>query len=107
MSDTKLLPCPFCGGTNVTCREQWNTAAQFCGYVVCCWNCHIETWVCHSEAEAIATWNTRAEKTCMVEKIETDEYGHWVYTSCGHVTLSHGKPRYCSTCGAKVVEHGI
>lgn len=43
------------------------------------------------------------ERTCMVEKTETDEFGHWVYVSCGHVILTHGKPSYCSTCGARVV----
>ena len=43
------------------------------------------------------------ERTCTVDGIDTDEYGYWVYLSCGHVTLSHGKPSYCSTCGAKVI----
>ena len=46
-----------------------------------------------TEAEAIAAWNSRAERTCR------NEHGHC--SVCGAVM--YDEPNYCPECGAKVV----
>lgn len=66
----KLLPCPFCGGTNLfvftpTCTERspYNPADN-AQPVVRCLTCYAEvmgkTWD-HSKATAVTAWNTRAD----------------------------------------------
>lgn len=62
-----------------------------------------------TEAEAVAAWNSRAERTCHVDgSISYDcmyvtEYEHDL--TCGHTvtTLDREPPSYCPECGAKVV----
>lgn len=101
---SELLPCPFCGGDDVriaVCmHDSW--------YYGECESCGGRTDFYDSQAEAIAAWNTRAERTC-------EEYGSirvwqscnvWSHElSCGHEvdTLEAEPPNYCPNCGAKVV----
>lgn len=98
---TELLPCPFCGGEarvqhqsrklygdvidwyGVYCKK------QFCGYVS----------GQSTEAEAIAAWNTRAERTCHYK--EHDALVMLSCDVCGHGSLH--RPNYCPNCGARVV----
>jgi hypothetical protein len=54
-ADTRLLPCPKCGSTNVHCQEQGDRGRWF---AVECFNEHC-TDIGDTEAEAIANWNTR------------------------------------------------
>lgn len=125
-----LLPCPFCGGEVRLVYHEAEPKSEECEYKdtdECddCYECgwHEEFWTirhicktrywnhwtfnfdsdfCDTEAEAIAAWNTRAERTCKQERLfnltrrECDgEWYEW-----------HGEepPKYCPTCGAKVVE---
>ena len=59
-----------------------------------------------SERKAIEAWNTRAERTCHLERIpyEPGEYEGMRCSVCKTVDLEMGEGPYCSGCGAKVVE---
>lgn len=95
----KLKPCPFCGGkasvidhhnddgsVSVGCAD--DTCLGFSGL----------GWLYKTEEEAIAAWNTREERTCRMKQ----DGMFLVCSECGVVLM--GNPRYCSRCGAKVVE---
>lgn len=106
---TELLPCPFCGGeARIHASHHGDTHY----YQVECGNEYdCGAWpavrVCHTEAEAIAAWNTRHERTCEVLGEDYDELLEVWETelSCGHTYNGMAKyVRYCPKCGAKVVE---
>lgn len=102
-----LLPCPFCGGEAETLTAESIHGGYLFG--IMCNDCGSRGDVYDTEAEAVAAWNTRAERTC-------EEYGSvrvwqtcniWSHElSCGHETdtLEKEPPNYCPSCGAKVVE---
>ena len=60
MSDLK--PCPFCGGE----AEMLTAESMNGGYLfgIMCNDCCSRGDVYDTEAEAIAAWNSRAERTC-------------------------------------------
>ena len=101
---TELLPCPFCGGEAELHPTYDMDTNEVDGWFVWCNNdaceCKPETNQHFTEAEAIAAWNSRAERTCRDVAIE----GEWFECSkCGCVKqLIH--PNYCPNCGAKVVD---
>jgi hypothetical protein len=100
---SELKPCPFCGGDARTVRVgSWWCVA--CRTPFCC-----DVGKCDTEAEAIAAWNTRAERTCKQEEqgwgTEGDHARVWL--TCGHdcmVPTVQDLPNYCPNCGAKVVD---
>lgn len=53
----ELLPCPFCGGVNVSPCDD---GADNRSFEVSCNDCFAATRYHDTEAEAIAAWNTRA-----------------------------------------------
>lgn len=101
-----LLPCPFCGGEAeirgeillfVRCAECGTRLGE--GYYA-------------TKAEAIAAWNTRAERTCRIE----GRYGNQYCTCCGEMVGTWDSEselyidgnmvelwNYCQNCGAKVI----
>ena len=56
MTETKLLPCPFCGG-EATLYEQILE-----GWFCCCTKCGVR-YVRMTEAEAVESWNKRTPIT--------------------------------------------
>lgn len=106
----ELKPCPFCGG-EAYLRD---FGAGF--HRVCCWNrdCAMtcETPMRTSAEKAIMDWNTRAEKTCRVDKSAKVSRSiaapTWdIAFSCGCELFDwpwKDIPAYCPWCGAKVVE---
>lgn len=106
-----LKPCPFCGGEADISDEGIGTEPE--RYWAYCSNpaCFVEGTAAYAtEAEAIAAWNSRAERTCHNASYRLDEsrfhcsvcgFGCWVKdVSDGRDKL----PNYCPNCGAKVVD---
>ena len=104
---TELLPCPFCGG------KAWivHFTQEAC-YVLCeNIDCMAKQKVYGTKDEAIAAWNSRAERTCRIVESEPDDEA-WVYRhefscECGQrnlFTTDRMPPNYCPNCGAKVVD---
>lgn len=110
----ELKPCPFCG---VEAEVVWLDSVYIHGFVARCANaeCIIvaETDIYPTEAEAVEAWNTRAERTCRIEKIGDE----WHCSCCGEMVgcddpwcelFINGNAvelwNHCPNCGAKVTE---
>lgn len=93
-----LLPCPFCGGEAHV--ERIGKSGYFyvsCNTPYCC-----DFGKADTEADAIAAWNTRHERTC--HKVIPDEMEGYVFCSkCGVVIGEYEYSNYCPNCGAKVI----
>lgn len=124
---TDLLPCPFCGGEahirkycdecsveiNFKCQHD-KTPNAICSLGEKmfwiehdCAGIDGENWGtigtdCYASAhEAIAAWNSRAERTCEIV-YKGDLW--WECKSCGEqMRTIKNNPNYCPNCGAKVV----
>lgn len=96
----QLKPCPFCGAdgklVNIPdCNGSLNWAV-ICGDIRCkvcpCTSYH------ETEQEAVDAWNTRAERTCEIEKAvfgyECNKCHERIFEAVN----------YCPNCGARVVE---
>lgn len=117
----ELRPCPFCGGeARIHASHHGDTHY----YQVECGNEYdCGAWptvrVHHTEAEAIAAWNSRAERMCRdvngnPHDFTCSECGASMYTQvdeCWTMIARGGRPddvienpSYCPNCGAKVVD---
>ncbi len=65
MSETKLLPCPFCGG-EATLRKSEVTQL----YHVACFECGCRQDSSYKSESAINAWNTRKPMDDIVERLE-------------------------------------
>lgn len=102
-----LAKCPFCkdGGD-----PEINYSCGGSKAYVRCHGCGIFSPSFDNKKDAVAYWNTRAERTC------TNSYKGgctvaFKCSSCGDSVFypkkgsgKHVKPKYCHNCGAKVVE---
>lgn len=98
--ETKLLPCPFCGGDNVRFIE-YKAGYGTVGCGDCCFEYPDSGVTTYPKAEAIEAWNTRRERTCKRESYFNGYNLTHVCTDCGY--LSEYQWNYCPNCGAKVV----
>lgn len=104
---TELKPCPFCGGeAEILTAESMNGGYLF---GIMCNDCRSRGDVYDTEAEAIAAWNTRAERTC-TNLANEYKHGNFRCSECGFhgwtcdECYSHPEDwSYCPQCGAKVV----
>lgn len=103
--------CPLCGdsgfvkvATRCNPEGEWEARMK-------CEECGIELIKSGETEDAAITellkaWNTRAERTCHLERIpyEPGEYEGMRCSVCKTTDLDMGEGPYCSVCGAKVVE---
>lgn len=110
---SELKPCPFCGGEADEYEGDYGNGiyCMMCGAMVG-EPIHLEyrTTKRVNIEEAIAAWNTRAERTC--HRSDVDGYSfRFECSACGYVSIVHNcetrldeLPHYCPNCGAKVIE---
>lgn len=101
----ELKPCPFAKPGEVHHTRTITAVGE--SWVLCSCGASGPTFSgVDSERKAIEAWNTRAERTCHLERIpyEPGEYEGMRCSVCKTVDLEMGVGPYCPGCGAKVVE---
>jgi len=97
----ELKSCPFCGGEAEIIQ---NDIGLFigCFHEDCPIGPATSTYVdgYATEAEAVAAWNARAERTC--HDTDANDW-HFVCSACGYEQNGYELWNYCPNCGAKVV----
>lgn len=122
----KLKPCPFCGGEAELVEGEYGM--YLTGYAIYCKGtcgaklgvtgrlCEAYEWIPYfdTEAEAIAAWNSRAERTCRNNKDKWSGLAKYLFvcSECGWnlvdvgngaIDLSARLMKRCPMCGAKVM----
>ena len=104
-----LLPCPHCGG-EAEARDGSSTTPY-----IRCKSCGCRTGSSWDMNKLKAAWNRRAERTCRDTDYDT---GSITCSECGEITrntlfwaevdggwtVKGHRPRFCSNCGARVVD---
>ena len=109
---TELLPCPFCGGEADVLLSQSRWGQSYTIHHDALGKCpaeYVGSMQFATEAEAIAAWNARAERTCH----NTHENRWFKCSACGYGFTDlyaedesdiNEQPRYCPNCGRKAVD---
>lgn len=98
----ELKPCPFCGG-----KARMVVLTSYPPKYQVEHSCKV---VCAKPAEtpeqAIAAWNTRAERTCTLTGNAFKAFNDTTWRHCSEcdADIMEGKHNYCWKCGAKVVK---
>lgn len=110
---SELKPCPFCGGEANTLHRphviDWRYSVG-CNDDECRGFIGL-SWLYKTEAEAIAAWNSRAERTCKIESSYLNDFtsNHECWyefeMQCGYKFTwdEMEPPTYCPNCGARVM----
>lgn len=109
---SELKPCPFCGGeANVIDHHNDDGSVSVgCNNDTCLGFSGLG-WLYKTEAEAIAAWNTRAERTCKIESSYLNDFtsNHECWyefeMQCGYQFTwdEMEPPNFCPSCGCKAV----
>lgn len=111
-----LKPCPFCGADGEI-KTSYNGCYEKYMYTAVCSNpkCEVNYLAMKmkpTEAEAIAAWNSRVERTCRIESSYLNDFtsNHecWyeLEMQCGYKFTwdEMEPPTCCPNCGARVVK---
>lgn len=105
----ELKPCPFCGGEATMSSYTYSLSGLGTQYKVECegHDCPAQPtvdWHYWTAEEAAEAWNTRAERTCRMNRYNS---AVWACSECGRGYMESLLPEvgeYCMGCGAKVVD---
>lgn len=111
MVNEELKPCPFCGGEAVRMNFLDNPpfpntiGTRYFGCRKCC----VVSFTGMTEEEATEAWNTRAERTCTIERYTEDcimfgRHAKRNVSRCSSCKQRYVHGNYCPNCGARVVE---
>ena len=99
MSETKLLPCPFCGGEAILRHNGWTD--KDC--VVCC-VCGCRQEDSNTEDEAAKKWNTRKQIERIADRLKEEIE---VLEDFKEFNILHGEYRGCKKAIKIVKEEGM
>lgn len=109
---TELLSCPFCGGRQTYRKHDGGVWLTTTNHKRGCIMRDALSFVAFgTEAEAIAAWNTRAERTCecVAEYAKSPIDGKTIVlhrcSACHELMRPH--MAYCPNCGAKMVSAAV
>lgn len=101
MSELKF--CPFCGGRQTYRKHDggvWLTTTNH--KRGCIMRDALAFVAFDTEAEAIAAWNSRAERVC--QNVDDHKTVWFICSVCGYPQKLSYTRSYCPQCGAKVVD---
>ena len=121
---SELKPCPFCGGEAAMWEgrysedsfadKPWVVRCKSCDARMAImpeygdgnyWWIHGDEGVSHMRDVITESWNTRAERTCVLEDIPY-EPGRWEGVRCSSCGVTDEDTdlsgNYCPNCGAKI-----
>lgn len=121
-----LEPCPLCGGdvtysSGVHIGYDMDTGTLRCDDCGLSLRARLYGFGMYDPLHAFDSWNTRAERTCEIARVETGEPAEydcdevlWHCESCHEEVAIYAynengdtwadKPAFCPNCGAKVVK---
>ena len=104
-SETKLLPCPFCGEDGVVEANSFGDWLAYCSNPEC--ELGRETGYIKSETKAISTWNTRAPDPAAERYVAGAAYRELMAAAQAHVNaLEACEPAISNAFGFSAIHGG-